>query len=399
MNKIHSNQLLYPLSGSFTGSLEGTASYALNSLIKGGTDGFLPIWNSNNTLTTSSFYQSSSFTGLRLTSPIDPTNPDVLVVSAVGLDTYNILSAHGDRNDFVQLNVQNFNSSTHASSDIVATADNGDPDNVYVSMGINSSGYTNTGNVGGANDAYVYSTGNDLYIGNASAGREVIIFNGGPDAVNKAKLFIHDQGTIGINTSTYNAINPPSLQIQAINDTIFNVVQIYNEANNYSQVANTNRSGNTKASADYIAYNNIDPDNQGAGFIDMGITSTGYNDSASYPGWSGGDSYTYTDAPRMLIGSTLNTSSINLFVGGVDPNVNAKLILRANNQHSVTGSLYITGSIITYELIIKNPITQQAIVTVNQNIVNIATHSINPSGTTTAGSIYFTSSSMYIGLE
>ena len=27
-NKIHSNQLLYPLSGSFSGSLQGTSSYA-----------------------------------------------------------------------------------------------------------------------------------------------------------------------------------------------------------------------------------------------------------------------------------------------------------------------------------------------------------------------------------
>lgn len=49
--------------------------------------------------------------------------------------------------------------------------------------------------------------------------------------------------------------------------------------------------------------------------------------------------------------------------------------------------------------IIKNFTTQQPVLTVSQSIVQIATQSFNPSGTTDAGSIWFTSSSMYIGLE
>jgi len=49
--------------------------------------------------------------------------------------------------------------------------------------------------------------------------------------------------------------------------------------------------------------------------------------------------------------------------------------------------------------IIKNFTTQQSILIVSESVVQIATHSVNPTGTTTAGSIWFTSSSMYIGLE
>ena len=49
--------------------------------------------------------------------------------------------------------------------------------------------------------------------------------------------------------------------------------------------------------------------------------------------------------------------------------------------------------------IIKNFTTQQPILTVSQSVVQFATQSLAPTGITTAGSIWFTSSSMYIGLE
>ena len=49
--------------------------------------------------------------------------------------------------------------------------------------------------------------------------------------------------------------------------------------------------------------------------------------------------------------------------------------------------------------IVKNFTTQQPVLTISQSVVQFATQSFNPSGTTDAGSIWFTSSSMYIGLE
>jgi len=49
--------------------------------------------------------------------------------------------------------------------------------------------------------------------------------------------------------------------------------------------------------------------------------------------------------------------------------------------------------------IIKNFTTQLPVLTVSRSIVQIATHSFDPTGSTDAGSIWFTSSSFYVGLE
>lgn len=49
--------------------------------------------------------------------------------------------------------------------------------------------------------------------------------------------------------------------------------------------------------------------------------------------------------------------------------------------------------------IIKNFTTQQPVLTVSESIVQIATHSIEPTGVTNSGNLLFTSSSFYVSLE
>ena len=49
--------------------------------------------------------------------------------------------------------------------------------------------------------------------------------------------------------------------------------------------------------------------------------------------------------------------------------------------------------------IIKNYNTGENILTVSQSIVQFATQSANPTGSTQVGTIWFTSSSLYVGLE
>lgn len=49
--------------------------------------------------------------------------------------------------------------------------------------------------------------------------------------------------------------------------------------------------------------------------------------------------------------------------------------------------------------IIRNFTTQLPVLTVSRSIVQIATQSFNPTGSTDAGSIWFTSSSFYVGLD
>ena len=116
-----------------------------------------------------------------------------------------MIHADGNVDAFSEINSININSGNNASADIVATNDSGynNPNAGFVNMGINSSTYTPTDNVGGPNDAYVYGTGTHFHIGNGSVSSEsdVYIFtNGkGDEAI---KIAIMADSTIGFHTLT-----------------------------------------------------------------------------------------------------------------------------------------------------------------------------------------------------
>ena len=94
--------------------------------------------------------------------------------------------------------------------------------------------------------------------------------------------------------------------------------------------------------------------------------------------------------------SSIATGSISASVD-IDPNnlflIKSGSTIYFNISSSSNTTLY------SDLFIVKNFTTQQSVLTISQSIVQFATQSFNPSGTTTAGSIWFTSSSMYIGLE
>ena len=89
---------------------------------------------------------------------------DPEVLHAANSGSYNIAHFQGDNEYYTQINVVNLNSSSLSSTDIVATADNGNETVHFVNLGINSSTY-NGGYVGYENDAYLLNVGKDLYIG------------------------------------------------------------------------------------------------------------------------------------------------------------------------------------------------------------------------------------------
>jgi hypothetical protein len=112
--------------------------------------------------------------------PSDPvgTNPDVNFRTLV-LDSTNIsepLGVSASINGFAEINIKNGNSSGNASSDIVATANNGTDTQYFIDMGINGSGFN--GSVGGASDGYLYNTGSHLWIGNATPNKNIYFFAG-----------------------------------------------------------------------------------------------------------------------------------------------------------------------------------------------------------------------------
>ena len=106
-------------------------------------------------------------------------NPEILHVQNSG--SFNIAYFEGNHVAYTQINLKNTNSGNNASSDIVATADNGTENIHFIDMGINSSTYTG-GFVGLENDAYVINVGKDLYVGTV----------GGINHPSNLKLFVQN---------------------------------------------------------------------------------------------------------------------------------------------------------------------------------------------------------------
>lgn len=141
------------------------------------------------------------------TSTFSGTNPERLIVDAGtdGSGNYqNVIVGKGNTNSYAQLNIQNGSAGTASSSDVVATANNGNESVNYIDMGINGGGNTSTGIYGGANTAYLYSTGNDFALGNATANKNLLFFTGGTASANE-RMRINGSGNVGIGNTSPNS--------------------------------------------------------------------------------------------------------------------------------------------------------------------------------------------------
>ena len=129
-------------------------------------------------------------------------NPEILHVQNSG--SFNVAHFEGDSDTYLQLNIKNTSSSAGASSDFVATADNGTEDLHYVNMGINSSGFDNEFSVGYQNDAYLINRGRDLYIGSLDGPdynhTHVHLFSS--NSWQNPQISIISDGKIGFNTGS-----------------------------------------------------------------------------------------------------------------------------------------------------------------------------------------------------
>jgi hypothetical protein len=167
------------------------------------------------------------------------------------LDGYNLISGHGTTNNYLQLNIKNFSDLSNASSDVVATADNGTEDSYYVNMGINGSGYDEDTIIGTANDTYIYGYGNVFHVGNA-AEYPVYIFAGGFDAKGEHLKMVIDPfdnhimtGSLEINGNLNTLGDVTASNIYSVNQTISGSVFIYDSYGDfeYPIILQTNRNG------------------------------------------------------------------------------------------------------------------------------------------------------------
>jgi hypothetical protein len=135
------------------------------------------------------------------TTTVDIIAPETLTLSAKSTTSYNIITAKSNVNNYTQLNIINKSYGVNASADVVATNNTGNESTNFIDMGINGSNFS--GNIGIGNDAYLYSTGRELYVGNANTGTtgNVRFFAGNNGS--STQIFISGlTGYVGIGTTT-----------------------------------------------------------------------------------------------------------------------------------------------------------------------------------------------------
>jgi hypothetical protein len=248
------------------------------------------------------------------TATLDATNPEKFLVSAGTTSSYNLMNAKGSINNYLQINIQNQSAGAVASSDLVATANNGSETANYVDLGINSSAYSSTGVLGGANNAYLYTTGNDFVIGSATAAKSLIFFTNGT-AVTDEKMRISSTGSVGIGASAFNGSNPEKLLVHGgAATTSYNLINAKGTINNYLQMNLQNLSSGTAASSDIVATANNGTET--ANYIDMGINSSGYSTTGVLGGAN--NAYLYSTGNDFVIGNASSAKDLIFFTNGTN---------------------------------------------------------------------------------
>lgn len=130
--------------------------------------------------------------------------------------------------------------------------------------------------------------------------------------------------------------------------------------------------------------------------FDIVVSQSGSVESASYALFA-------ENAGTASYALNGNFSSFQISTGSISASVNtdpASIFLIQSQSIPLFNIASNSNTTVASDLfIIKGFTSQQPVLTVSQSIVNIATHSVAPTGTTAAGNIYFTSNAMYIGLE
>jgi hypothetical protein len=262
------------------------------------------------------------------TSTFNSTNPEKLVVDAGNTSSVNAIVGKGNINNYLQLNIQNSNAGTNASSDVVATADNGNETSNYVDMGINSSANT-SGTMGSANDSYLYNIGQNFLMGTGTPAKSLIFMTGGTSQSSNERMRVDGSGNVGIGNTG------PSYKLD-VNGPI--------------------RTGNGSSTTGSVVFSNST--NGNAVTLNSGITSASY--SLTLPTAQGGASTVLSNngtgtlswntiaaasGSWSILGNAGTIPGTN-FLGTTD---NQSLVFKANNQLSGKIDLVSNNTLFGYQ--------------------------------------------------
>ena len=306
-------------------------------------------------------------------------------------------------NGFLQLLVQNRSGGNAASTDFVATANNGNDNDTYVDLGINSSGYNQPAyNLTSANDAYLYVQGNavtgggNLVISTFTAKDIVFSLNGGAyqneiarfkyltnsftvasttPATGTTSGSIVTAGGIGIAGNAYVGGNILTSGSFFSNSGVFygnlqgsgalyagisqgytllpsTTIQSDANVNNYAQNNFQNINNNPQASTDWVATSSDGSDT--TNYIDMGITSglwDGTQGNSLGTALRPNDGYLYvqggTGGGNLVIGASSTGAVLKIISGGYNSgNIVASFgAVNTVATSSTTGALTLAGGI------------------------------------------------------
>jgi len=165
---------------------------------------------------TSTTYQSGAlqvYGGFGLNGNLNVISGSQIVVGADIGNVANFPSSAAqfftNTNNFAQVNSQNINAGNNASSDFIATADNGSNNDTYIDLGMNSSTYNQSAyGVTKANDGYLYVYGNavtgggNLVLGTATTNNDIVFHTGGTQASNEVARISQANANLTIKLAT-----------------------------------------------------------------------------------------------------------------------------------------------------------------------------------------------------
>ena len=235
-----------------------------------------------------------------------------LDVAAGVTTTQSVVNATGSINDFLQYNVQNTSTGTHAQSGYSATADNGNATTGFAWLGINNStfNFPTAYNIGLANDVSFLGSGQDLYVANANNTKSIIFSTGkAASPYFNEQMRITNAGLVGIGT-----VAPAcKLDVAAGVTTTQSVVNATGSINDFLQYNVQNTSTGTHAQSGYSA--TADNGNATTGFAWLGINNSTFNFPTAYNIGLANDVSFLGSGQDLYVANANNTKSIIFSTG------------------------------------------------------------------------------------